>query len=264
MVQINKNILILVGLVSLAYIIIFLLSPKDITDYTIADIDYWHESSNRLLLKTAYEYNSKENITSFPMDLADWKGYDFKYSDDVYKTLNADILLSRSYVKDRRVLYLDIINSKTGESFHNPQICLTGAGWNIDNESVVEFKIADPPNPFTKLYAKRLDATKENEQQVMIYWFMFKKFSSKDAVTMVRISAHIGLNGSTIDTTFDRIKSFVEGQLFDAMYKKGDADEITNAEYISRQYGNKGILATIGILLVPIGLIITGVRKKDS
>ena len=237
-----------------------LLAPKDITDYTIADTEYWRETGHRLLIKTAYPYNDKAEIQQFPLNLGDWNGADFKYSDDVYKLLNADIFMSRAYSNNGNVIWMDIINSKTGESFHKQDICVQGAGWNIDNENIAEFKIADSPNPFTKLYANRLDISKENEKQVMIYWFMFKKFGSNDAVTMIRISAPVNNNANE---TFDYIKNFLEGQLFGAMYRGIGKEEITTAEYLSKEYGNKGLMAMMVGLLIPVGLVITGIRKKD-
>jgi len=241
---------------------IFLLSPKDITDYTVVDTEYWRETKNRLFIKTAYEYNNKEDIESFPKKLGDWDGYDFKYSEGVYKVLNADILLSRSYTKTGSFpVWLDFINSKTGESFHKQKICVEGAGWNIDNENIVQFKIADVPNPFTKLYANRLDISKGDRKQIIVYWFMFKKFGEKDAVTMVRISSPIRENNT--DATINSIKDFVEDQLFRSMYKKGGEEIITNAESIWKGYGSKGIVGIIMSILIPLGITIIGVMKKD-
>jgi hypothetical protein len=254
--------LIIIGLIALSYILIFLLSPKDITDYTISDTEYWRETGNRLLLKTAYDYNNITEIQKFPQELGDWSGFEFKYPESVYQTLNADILISRSYSKlNGTPVWIDFINSKAGESFHKQNICVTGAGWNIDNESVAEFKIADSPNPFVKLYANRLDISKGNRKQVMIYWFMFKKFGENDAVTMIRISSPV-YDNKTADT-FDLIKNFVEGQLFDAMYKRGEADNITTAEYILREFGNKGMAMMALILFIPVGIVITGIKMKD-
>lgn len=242
---------------------IFLLSPKDITDYTIADTEYWRETGNRLLLKTAYDYNSKTEIEKFPKQVGDWKSFDFKYRDSVYKSLNADILMSRAYTKNvtnGTPVWIDFINSQSGESFHKQKICVTGAGWNIDNELIQEFKIADPPNPFTKLYTNRLDISKGDKKQIMLYWFMFKKFGGKEAVTMIRISSPVYTDE---EKTFDNLKDFIENQLFDVMYKKGEIDSITTAEYTLKTYGDKGI-AMMGIaLLIPISVVIIGVRKKD-
>lgn len=259
---IQKNILIMMGVLSLSYITIFLLAPKDVTDYTVADTEYWRETKNRLLLKTVYNYNDKDSITSFPKTIEEWKSSDYRYPEFVYTKLNADILMSRAYKKSNKsIIWVDIINSKTGESFHTQRICVKGAGWNVDNESIVEFKIADFPNTFTKLYANKLDISKGNRKQIMVYWFMFKKFGSDNSVTMIRLSTPVK-NNSTGDT-FNVMKGFVENQLFDAMYKNVDPERITTAEYIINKYGNIGSLAIMITLLIPTGIIIIGYRKKE-
>jgi hypothetical protein len=259
--KIQKNILIVIGILSLSYVAIFLVSPKNMADFTIADTQYHQESQNQVLLKTVYEYNNKESIKSFPENLGDWKGYDFRYPDEVYRNLNADMFLSKAYTKDKDdLIWMDIINSKVGESFHNQRICVEGAGWTVENESIAEFSIANPPNPFTKLYANRLDISKNGEKQVMIYWFMFKKFGSNDAVTMVRLSSPVVYNETA---TFDSIKSFVENNLFHAMYESSAPDTGTVAEDIISKYGNTGIFAiTLGVLL-PICLVFVGIRRKN-
>lgn len=241
---------------------IFLLSPKDITDYTIVDTEYWRETENRLLIKTAYEYNNKADIEEFPKTLGDWNSFDFKYPENVYESLNADILLSRAYTKNGSFpVWIDFISSKTGESFHKPNICVKGSGWNIDSESIAEFKIANPPNPFTKLYTNRLDTSKDGKRQIMIYWFMFKKFGSKDAITMIRIISPVRNND--IDVTFKSVKDFLENQLFGAMYKSTEKEKINTAEYIVEQYGNKGLFVMAMMLLIPIGVTFIGIRKRE-
>jgi hypothetical protein len=259
--KIQKNILILIGIISLSYVLIFLLAPKDLADYTVADTEYWRETENRLLLKTAYEYNSKQDIQAFPRNLGDWKSYDYRYPDAVYAKMNADILLSRAYTSGYgSLVWMDIINSKVGESFHKQRICVEGAGWTVENESIAEFRIADPPNPFTKLYANRLDISKKDKKQVMVYWFMFKKFGENDAVTMIRLSSPVVYNETA---TFDSMKSFVENQLFNAMYERSLPENITVAEYMIREYGKTGILAITLVILAPLGILFIGIRQKD-
>lgn len=214
------------------------------------------------MIKTAYEYNNKSEIQVFPKDLGKWKGYDIKYSDDVYKVLNADILLSRAYTNNNsNIIWMDIINSKTGESFHKPDICVEAAGWIINNKNITKFGIKDGLNPSTQFSANRLDITKENKRQIMIYWFMFKKFGSEDAVSMIRISSPV--NNNDINATFDSIKDFLEDQMFGAMYKEAEKDEISTAEYLLRYYGNKGLSIIAIAILVPIGIIIIAIKRKN-
>ncbi len=263
--EIQKNILILIGFIFLAYVVIFLLAPKDIADYTIADTEYWRETGNRLMLKTAYNYNTKENVQSFPKTLGDWNGMNFKKREGVYEKLNADVLLSRAYTKEdgeREIIWMDIIHSKVGESFHKQKICVEGMGWKVDNDSIVEFSIAGGSNFYTKLYANKLDISKKDHKQVMVYWFMFKKFglNSSDAVTMIRISAPV-LNNQTSTATFSSIKGFVEDQLFNAMYESALQENPTVAEYLVSRYGKLGMFAIMLIVSVPIGIVIVGIRQ---
>lgn len=252
--------MILIGVLSLSYIVIFLLSPKDIIDYTVVDTEYWRTTENRLLLKAAYDYNDKDSILSFPKTLGDWKSFDYTYPDWVYTKLNADILMSRGYTKDNRsIIWMDIINSKTGESFHKQKVCVEGAGWNIDDESVAEFNIK-ASNPFTKLRVNRLYISKGNKKQVMIYWFMFNKFGHDDSVVMIRLSSSVKNNDS--EKTFNHMKSFVVEQLFGVMYEE-TREEVAVAEHLIEKYGNKGIIAIGIILLVSVGFTVKGIRKKD-
>lgn len=239
---------------------IFLLAPKDIADYTVADTSYFSETNNRLLIKTAYEYSNKKDIQNFPVNIGNWKGSDFRYSDSVYTMLKADILMSRAYTSGKDLIWMDIINSKVGESFHNQKVCVQGSGWKIDNESIAEFRVSDPPNPYTKLYANRLDISKKDKKQVMVYWFMFKKFGENDAVTMIRLSSPVIVNRTT---TFDSIKDFAENELFDAMYERAKSENINYAEYIIKEYGKTGMVAIALVLLAPIILMFIGIRRKN-
>lgn len=254
---IQKNVLILVGILILSYVIIFLLSPKDITDYTIADTEYWRETENRLLLRTVYDYNDKYSLESFPETIGEWKGSDYRYPEYVYKKLNADILMSRKYMKNNKsIVWMDIINSHTRESFHKQKICVQGAGWSVDNESISEFNII---NSVTKLHVNRLDISKKNKKQVMVYWFMFKKFGDQDSITMIRLSSPVYNNNT--EKTYNSLKDFVEKQLSNETYND-KKEEITIAQYLVNRYGNKGKIGIMLSVMIPFGITLVGIMKK--
>ena len=258
---VQKNGLILIGIISLSYIIIFLLAPQDAIDYTIVDTEYLRKTENRLLTKTVYNYNDKDNVASFPRTIGEWKSFNYRYPESVYAKSSAEILMSRGYKKyGGNVIWMDIMNSKTGEAIHNQKLCIKGSGWNIDNDSIVEFKIADFPNPFKKLYANMLYVSKKDKKQVIIYWFMFKELGSDNSVAMIRLSAPVK---NDTDETFNLMRDFVENQLFDAMYDGIESEDVTMLEYVLKTYGNKGLLVVVIILLMPIGMIATGIRKKN-
>jgi hypothetical protein len=251
----------MIGILLLSYISVLLLSPEDISDYTVADTEYWRESGNRLMLKTTYDYNNREQVEAFPKTLGEWKGSDFRYPDGVYNTLKADMLLSRTYTKeDGSLVWMDLINSKVGESFHMQKICVEGAGWKINNSSIAEFKIGESTNIYAKLRANRLDYSKKDQKQIMVYWFMFKKLGAKDSVAMIRITSPVTTNETD---TYNSIKDFVEDNLFRTMYNQIGQENITVAENIMNTYGNLGKVALVMGILIPIGIIFAGIRRKN-
>ena len=63
--EIQKDPIALIGIIVLAYILIFLFAPHDIVDFTVVDTEYWRETENRLIVKSAYDYNNKESIELF-------------------------------------------------------------------------------------------------------------------------------------------------------------------------------------------------------
>ena len=251
----------MLGVISLAAVLIFLLAPAGIADYTVVGTSYWHETRDRLLLKTAYEYNNIEEIRNFPAELGDWRGYDFRYPEHVYEMLNASIMLSRSYSCNGDLIWMDIINSKKGESFHDPKICY-GGSWDITNESVATFHVTGNQThlTFSEMRANRLDITNKkdpNTRQVVLYWFMFKRFSD-EGVSMIRLSAPVRTDP---ETTFATMEGFLEDELFAAMYE-GEVEEITVAERIIEKHGALGAFIIGVLILVPVFLIFVGSVKK--
>ncbi len=254
--QVQKNILIFTGILVLVYVLVFLLSPESLADFTVVDTEYWRETNHRLLVKTSYDYNDPVDVAGFPRSLGRWEGSDFRYPESVYKALKADIVLSRAYTSDGKIVWMDIINSRVGESFHKQRICVTGAGWNIDNETIARFNIPDRVGtPFTELYANRLDISKDGRRQVMVYWFMFKKFGSDDAVTMIRLTSPVT---STPEETFRVISDFVGSELFASMYET--APQATVVERLARS--KSGMALVFLALALPVVMITMGLRRK--
>ncbi|MDY6959196.1 MAG: exosortase-associated EpsI family protein [Halobacteriota archaeon] len=245
-----------IGLIALAYVLIALLAPQDITDYTAIDTSYWRETDNRLLLKTSYEYNNISEIEGFPESLGKWKGYDFSYSERVYETLEADILLSRAYTKDRTLIWMDIINSKSGKSFHDPKVCY-GGKWNILNETVEELHVTGNKSylTYSRMHVNKLELeNKENpdDKQVVLYWFMFKRFNDEHGVTMIRLSSPVRAN---VNESYDLMKTFVEEELFSAMYES-EISEKTVARSLIDRYGSPAIILIVLLIGAPVTLIL--------
>lgn len=247
-----------IGIIVLSFVSMALLAPQGIADYTAIDTSYWRETENRLLVKTSYEYNDIAKISNFPDSLGSWKGYDFSYSERVYEKLEADILLSRAYTQDRTLIWMDIINSRSGKSFHDPKVCYSGR-WNIVNESIEELHVTGNKSylTFSKMCVNKLELeNKENpsERQVVIYWYMFERFNDEQGVTMIRLSAPVR---SDINETLGFLKSFVEDELFDAMYES-EITEKTVAEGLIERHGGLGMILILVLTGVPVILIFFG------
>ncbi|MDY6964987.1 MAG: exosortase-associated EpsI family protein [Halobacteriota archaeon] len=255
----RRNLLSIVGIILLAYVLIGLLAPEGIADYTVVDTSYWRETENRLILKTSYEYNNKTEIERFPTTLGEWNGYNFRYPGSVYETLEADILLSRAYTKEGYLVWLDIINSRSGKSFHDPKVCYSGR-WDILNESIEDFQVTGNKSylTFYKVHTNKLELRNKDdpsERQVVFYWFMFKSFDDDQGVTMIRLSAPVRINETE---TFETMKRFLEDELFDAMYESEAAREKTVAEGIIDRYDSIGILLIVLLITAPIVMIFYG------
>jgi len=250
--EIQKDPVALIGIILLVYVLIFLFAPQDIMDFTVVDTEYWRETENRLIVKSAYDYNSKESIEQFPPVLGNWSSFDYSYSESVYEKLNADVVLTRGYKSGNDMIWMDIIHSNVGESFHKQKICVEGSGWTVVNESVVQIDIgASKSNPYSFLCTNRLDIEKDGSRQVLLYWFMFKKFGSSNAVTMIRLSSPVPNNYSE---TFNTMNNFIKTQLFEDMYENVEETPTVIEKLI---YGNK-ITAVVIILLaliIPVCMI---------
>lgn len=235
----------------MVYILVFLLSPANSMDFTVVDSEYWRESGNRQIVKSAYNYNDKESIEQFPVQLGEWTGYNYYYP-GVVDALNAEIVLSRSYTRGDDQIMMDIIHSKMSESFHKQQICVEGNGWTIVNESKELIEVnSTRHNPYMAINVNKLDIEKNGTRQVMMYWFMFKKSRSSNAVTMIRLLAPVEHDYRQTSIT---MSEFIKNQLFLAMYENVG---ITPSIAETLIYGNKkaGHVFLFLALLTPFILI---------
>lgn len=68
-------------------------------------------------------------IKNIPKNMGDWKGRDFEVEERVYKILQTQSIVHRSYVKGNIEVFLSIVyypETKTG--FHTPDFCLAARG----------------------------------------------------------------------------------------------------------------------------------------
>ncbi len=252
MADIRSTFLIMLGIILLSGALLIVLAPETIAQYTVIDTAF-HRTDHRLIGKTAYNFNNISQIKEFPHEIGGWSGIDYRYSQNVYDTLKADIILSRAYSKGN-IIWMDIINSESRKSFHDPKVCY-GGQWNIVNESVVKIPMNSSQAIFDQIYVNRLDLEKKegNNKLMVLYWFIFR---GGESVTMVRLSSPTG----NYSTTYDYMDDFVKN-VMNLMYEKVREPRMVGEVWVEN-YGLGGYAGILLLFLPSVILIAWGIRMK--
>lgn len=249
--------LIIMGIIWMSFVLIFLLAPKDIAEYTVVDVAF-HKTEYRLIGKTVYNFNNISDIERIPKDINGWEGIDFRYPKRVYEVLEADLILSRAYSKNGKIIWVDIINSDRRKSFHDPRVCY-GSRWNIVNESIVPIELRNSSVVFDKIYVNRLYLTNKKDPNIkllVLYWFMFR---GGEGVTMVRMSSPVS---GSFDETNNYLTNFTR-DLLGLVYEKLEKPK-SMAEELIDSYKTLGYVIIVLMFLPSIVLILTGLKFRTS
>ncbi|MGI9037059.1 MAG: exosortase C-terminal domain/associated protein EpsI [Pyrinomonadaceae bacterium] len=126
----------------------------------------WFQQRDELL--TAHQ-----PLQKIPAQLGEWrqKGSDTRFDAETESVLRASDYVMRDYVlPDGRNanLYVGFYDSqRAGATYHSPQNCLPGAGWEMKNPELVEIK-----TPSGKIFkANRYIVQNGDWREVLIYWY---------------------------------------------------------------------------------------------
>lgn len=112
-----------------------------------------------------------EPVSSFPIQVGNWRGQDQRISDDVLAILGPGDFLSRVYTQAGQPfigLFLAYFPSQqTGDTIHSPKNCLPGSGWTPLESSRI---LLPGPNGQT-IPANRYIIQKGMDRQMVIYWY---------------------------------------------------------------------------------------------
>ncbi|MCE5314971.1 MAG: exosortase C-terminal domain/associated protein EpsI [Armatimonadota bacterium] len=110
------------------------------------------------------------DLASFPKKISRWDGQDMEMTKEVRDLLNADTVLSRSYVNTQ---YGDdagllVVYRKYGrrDFIHRPEACYPAAGWKI-----VETGFTTLPYNGKNVQAVKVIAEKDGAREIIVYWF---------------------------------------------------------------------------------------------
>jgi len=114
----------------------------------------------------------RQELSKIPTSLGDWtqKGSDINFSEQTESVLKTSDYVMREYVKDGRLANLYIgyyASQKTGSTYHSPQNCLPGAGWEMRDPELINVRTPSG-NTFK---ANRYIIENGKYKEVMIYWY---------------------------------------------------------------------------------------------
>ncbi len=126
----------------------------------------WFESREEAQIK-------RLALKEIPSILGDWKqrGNDIRFSGQTESVLRTTDYLMREYeLPSGNVANLYVgyyASQKSGATYHSPQNCLPGSGWEMKEPELVEIKLANGET----FNANRYIIVNDSKREVMIYWY---------------------------------------------------------------------------------------------
>ncbi len=115
----------------------------------------------------------RKTLSEIPAKLGDWnqKGSDLRFSEQTESVLKTTEYITRDYTnsssKFANVYVGYYASQRSGATYHSPQNCLPGAGWEMKNPELIEIT-----TPSGKTFtANRYLIQYEQSKAVMIYWY---------------------------------------------------------------------------------------------
>jgi hypothetical protein len=174
----------------------------------VTDIETWRRTRRERLVSTPYDWRVTADLASLPLEIGGWHGRDVPETDrEVIDALHADAYLARIYEREEgRFVWLSLVASRQGTSFHLPHVCYRG--WSTTIQSIaVPLKHGD-------LYAFSVVASQENKTHIVYYFYLWPSLEHEieEGLVMFKVTAELQ---ETEQATRDMIHSFI-GLWFEA------------------------------------------------
>ncbi len=128
----------------------------------------------RLYLHTEDEVPVRDKLTNFPLSIGKWEGSEIGLGPDIVEAAGVDDYIMRNYAfRDRDDpywinLYVGYYQSqRKGKTYHSPQNCLPGSGWQVMTFERVPILVDDN----MRVVVNRALIQKGLEKQLVIYWY---------------------------------------------------------------------------------------------
>ena len=177
----------------------------------VTDIDNWRQTDQQRQIESLYDFTLGPNLAQLPLQLGNWEGTDIPQTNlEVFILLEPEEYIYRRYRdEDGHVLWLSLIGSRKSKSFHPPQICYSADGWRTQVSSTA-LELSEG-----EIYALQLDADKENQQHLVLYFYLWSDAGRDPADGTVLFKMTVPMTGQTtsLEEAFVLAQDFV-GQVF--------------------------------------------------
>ena len=152
--------------------------------------------------------NSPKEIQplQFSKKIGQWSGLDIPMDNDALNLISPDDMVFRLYqnpIHKSVTLYVGLYSDMDRSDLaHSPLVCYTGQGWSYNSNGVLPIALGDP---YGAIDVSSITIEKENNRQIVWYWFQSKNYSS-DSLFKMRVKLFIDkLIGRDTKNAFIRI-----------------------------------------------------------
>lgn len=257
----------LLGLLALVLVVVLLLSTPEFVlspGVTFIDSELHRSSGDEAYVRTKMDFGSAEHMSSFPMEIGEWKGYDYD-TKDISESLGADVILLRGY--DRPGLYQPIffliMQARTESSFHPPRVCYAVLGYEIEGEGKEQVVVTDTSwteassnttIPLKKMVVFKESGGKVTERRVVLYCYVKGNQFKSDTITMIRVEALALVEGS-YDGILSVEKDFI-ADMIPLMFEPSEEGKWNPLAMRLAELGIGGYFAIALLLFMPLAIML--------
>ncbi|MDD5093317.1 MAG: exosortase-associated EpsI family protein [Dehalococcoidia bacterium] len=258
----------ILGLSTLIAVIVLLFSSSDLffsSGATFISTELNKSSGNETFVKTRLDIGDPEHTAQFPLQMGDWRGYDYDTSqwEDL---LGTKVMLMRGYTRPGvyQPIFFLISQSATSTSFHPPRVCYTAQGYNVREQTKDQVIV-----PGTDLLGKsddmiipveRMIVTKDDkdgnitERRVVLHFFVKGNQFKTNTITWIRMEALSPREGS-YEGQLTLEKEFLS-QAIPLMFASAQKEDWNPVIADLADWGVGGYIIIVLLLSIPLALII--------
>lgn len=109
-----------------------------------------------------------EDFSCIPMEIGKWHGENLEKDIFAMQILSTTSILSRQYTNDDgEVVVLSIVYGRELSDFHQPEVCMKGAGWKTTKSELIWLE----PKGMPRHQARLLTISSDYDDGAMAYWY---------------------------------------------------------------------------------------------